>query len=121
MTVRSRLARIVGWLALGIGLTMYWLAPRLEIANQKFIVPARLASSDGVLYPQKLVARERVLKFACAVSMLFGTIALGGGYRTQLFPFAARSSVDAVRQRAGNPASEQINQEEPNETEKTKG
>jgi len=81
---RHRWLAVMLWIIFGIGPLLPILGPRLEIANNTFVIPHSLISEGKDLQPAKLVADERTNQLLSAILTIGGALGLGLYYRNIL-------------------------------------
>jgi hypothetical protein len=78
---RLRWLTLLAWSLFAAGLLIQVFAPRLEISDGAFVIPARLTVEGQTVRPNELVARERWLQSISAILTVSGALALAYCYR----------------------------------------
>jgi hypothetical protein len=76
---RKRLRPLLGvllWMLFGAGLLVQALAPRLEIADNKFVVPPALVSEGNDIAIAEIVRKQRRMQWLSAVLTVSGALGL---------------------------------------------
>ena len=89
-----RRPHVLFWVVLALGVLCQAFGPHLKIKNNKFVLPASLASSSQDVRPAELVARERRWQSVSGVLTRAGALGLALCYREALF--GARSARSGV-------------------------
>ena len=84
---RLRWLTALSWSAFAAGLLIQLFAPRLEISNGAFVIPAALtAQEQNSIRPDVMVAAERRKQLLSAVLTVSGALALAYRYRHAFAP-----------------------------------
>jgi hypothetical protein len=94
---RHRWLTVMLWIILGTGPLVPILGPRLEIANNTFVIPQSLISERKDIQPAKLVADERTNQLLSAIFTIGGALGLGLYYRNILVSSLLSTSQSRLR------------------------